>query len=642
MSINKKRGIKMGKIKNNIFLISTIVFILLNSILYFIKLEGVMKFIIPCFIYIIIFYIALRFIKVDKIITSKETLHVGKEENDGNVNGELFTLLETMDFDIKRLKWHSEENVKVFSQIVQQSDKVAELSEENAASTEEINAGINEFTEVADKLKSNIIIIEENSNKSIEMLNENRSTIDSISDLLLDLTGGIKQASGINAELNVSSKKISEFVDYIKGISKQTKLLALNASIEAARAGDAGRGFSVVANEIGRLSENTAEFVMEIEQIVGNILREVGSSNNAIEKCVIRTNDIDNSAKKSGDVIEKIQNVLISLNNSINVIKEISTSQVATSREIEGAISKVACAVESTHQLTYDTINTISTQKDKNVELLNYCDKLSDMASGVQKLTAKNKSKDEIIFGINPFTSPENIKNMYIPILISVFNKVGFKVRTMIVKDYEALSSGIQEGIIDVAWFSPFAYVNAHEKIGIEPLVSPKVNGKVSYNGYIITRKDSGINELADLKGKSFGYVDEGSASGYLYARHIIKTKGMNPDKIFSRTSFLGSHDNVIKAVLSKELDAGATYNEAIENAHMNGINTDEFRIIAKTADIPKDAIAASPHLSKEFCENLKNAFTQYVKTSNINSPVEGFVDSNDKKYDVIREVIKK
>jgi|GEM_PF-245505 len=576
-------------------------------------------------------------------LTVTEKLNMSKddpEENEDNVNNELFTLLETMDFDIKRLSWHSEENVKVFNQIVVQADEVAELSEQNAASTEEISAEINEFTQVSDKLKSTIVRIEESSGKSVEMLNENRSTIGSISDLLLDLIDGINQASGTNAELNISSKKISQFVEYIKEISKQTNLLALNASIEAARAGSAGKGFSVIADEIRRLSHNTAKFVMEIEQIVNQILVQVERSNNAIEKCVVKTKDIEGSAKKSGDVIGEIQGVLVNLNNSLNEVKEISSFQVTSSHEIQKAISNVADAVESTHHVTYETINTLVAQKDKNIELLNYCTKLSEMASGVQKLTAKNKGKNEIIFGVNPFTSPENIKNMYVPILNRVFNKIGFKVRTMIVKDYDALSAGMKEGIIDVAWFSPFAYVNAHEKIGIEPLVSPRVNGKVSYNGYIITRNDSGISSLADLKGRSFAYVDEGSASGYLYARNIIKSEGMNPDKIFSKTSFMGSHDSVIKAVLSGELDAGATYNEAMENASKNGIDIDEFKIIAKTPDIPKDAIAINPKLSKEFSENLKKSFIEYVKTDKIKSPVEGFVESNDAKYDVIREVM--
>ncbi|MBU3101997.1 MULTISPECIES: phosphate/phosphite/phosphonate ABC transporter substrate-binding protein [Clostridium] len=625
----------MGKVKKKAFFVSSIAFILLNSILYFTELGRFMTFSITCVIDIIIIFSALYSIKV------KKTSTVETKKTD-NISDELFTLLETMDFDIKRLTWHSEENVTVFNQIVKQSSKVAELSEDNVASTEEISAGINEFTEVSDKLEKNIMMIEESSSKSIKMLSENRSTISGISSLLMDLTDGIKLTSSINADLNISSKDISKFVDNIKKISSQTNLLALNASIEAARAGDAGKGFAVVANEIRRLSESTSEFVMEIEQIVGKILNEVKNSNLAIDKCVVRSNEIESSAKKSENVIVEIQNVLIGLNTSINQIKEISITQVSTSHEIEQAISNVAYAVESTHQVTHETINTIKAQKDKNVELLNYCTKLSDMASGVQKLTAKNKNENEIIFGINPFTSPEDIKNMYVPILNSVFNKIGYKVRTIIVKDYEALSLGIQEETIDVAWFSPFAYVKAHEKLGIVPLVSPKVNGKVSYNGYIVTRKDSGINSLADLKGKSFGYVDEKSASGYLYARNIIKTEGMNPDTIFSRTAFMGSHDNVIKAVLLKELDAGATYNEAMENASKHGVDIEQFKILAKTQDIPKDAIAISKKLSKEFCENLKESFIEYVGTANIESPIQGFVESNDEKYNVIRAVLKK
>ncbi|MEA4807020.1 phosphate/phosphite/phosphonate ABC transporter substrate-binding protein [Acetobacterium wieringae] len=563
-----------------------------------------------------------------------------EDEEKENVNSELFSLLETMDFDIKKLSWFSEENVKVFNTIVDQAHEIAKLSEENAASTYEINSEINHFTQVSSKLQGNIVRIEENSSQSVAMLSENRATISSISDLLLDLIEGVNQASEINDELDGSSKQISKFVDYIKDISRQTNLLALNASIEAARAGAAGKGFSVVAEEIKRLSDSTATFATEIEQIVNQVIVEVDRSNTAIERCTTRTKDIEGAAQKSGDVIEDIQKVLIELNQSMNEIKDISSVQVNTSHGIQSSVVKVSDAVDTTHRVTTNTISTIVTQKSKNIELLNYCTKLSEMASSVQKLTAKNKNKDEIIFGVNPFTSPENIKTMYVPILNAVFKKIGYKVRTMIVKDYDALSEGMKEGIIDVAWFSPFAYVTAHEKIGIEPLVTPRVYGKVSYNGCIITRKDSGIGSLSGLRGRSFAYVDEGSASGFLYAQHSMKAEGLNPKTLFSRTAYLGSHDSVIKAVLSREYDAGATYNEAMEEAEKSGIDLDEFRIIAKTPDIPKDAIAANPKLPKEFTDRLRQAFVDYVKAPNIKSPVEGFVESDDTKYDVIREVM--
>jgi len=119
-------------------------------------------------------------------------------------------------------------------------------------------------------------------------------------------------------------------------------------------------------------------------------------------------------------------------------------------------------------------------------------------------------------------------------------------------------------------------------EIGVKPIATPKVNGKFSYKGYIITKKTNNIRSLSDLKGKHFGYVDPKSASGYLYARHILKSNGLDPDRIFSKVSFMGTHDNVIKAVLNGEIDAGATYNEAIDLAKTKGLNVSALEIIAK------------------------------------------------------------
>ena len=170
-------------------------------------------------------------------------------------------------------------------------------------------------------------------------------------------------------------------------------------------------------------------------------------------------------------------------------------------------------------------------------------------------------------------------------------------------------------------------------------MVTPKVSGKASYNGYIIARKDGEVKSMKDLKGKIFGYVDEKSASGYLYARDSIRKEKMDPDRIFVKVLFLGNHDNVIDAVLRGEIDAGATYNEAFDAAVKKGLDVSKLSIISKTEDIPKDVLAARKDFPEDLLEELKKRFVDFSNYEGIETKVQGFIESSDTMYDVIRNL---
>lgn len=115
----------------------------------------------------------------------------------------------------------------------------------------------------------------------------------------------------------------------------------------------------------------------------------------------------------------------------------------------------------------------------------------------------------------------------------------------------------------------------------------------------------------------------------------------MNPDTIFNKVVFLGNHDSVINAVVQKEVDAGATFNEAFDNAKLNGVNVNELNIISKTEDIPKDSLAARHDMPVEFIEKLKKAFIEFDNYQGIDTVVEGFIESKDEHYDIIRKLDK-
>lgn len=618
----------------SVFFLFTVMQVLIYSFIPF-NIYYVLISILSC---MLVIYVSLKI--VDKDVLRKDELNIRNESSDIEINEKLFELSETMGFDIQQLIWISKNNISMFNKLVEIFNDIEKNSQMNLASVEEITATIDGFTSNSEKLNTNVYDIKNDSEQSITMLSQNKDTMQNVSSYMIKLSELLFRASENNTRLKESSGEIDKIIEYIRNISKKTKLLSLNASIEAARSGEAGKGFSVVAQEIGKLSEETDKSILGIEQIVNNIIQEIDNSNVSMSICMEKIKDIESVAQTSNNVVEEIQTVIRGITNSINKLQRISNDELIASKEIEKATHSVSTAVENTYGMTINFVKTVEVQQDKNNEIIESGEKLTVISEKLQRLAVKLKSEKEIVFGVNPFTSPDKIKNIYVPIINEVCKKTGYKARTIIVKDYDALSNAIKDEIIDIGWFSPFAYVNAKNQSDIKPIVTPIVNGKDSYNGYIIARKNSGIKNIQDLKFKHFGYVDVNSASGYLYAKHILKSKGINPNNYFNKISFMGNHSNVIKAVLSGEIDAGATYNEALDGAKQAGIDIDDLIILEKTEDIPKDALAVNQNVSGELLAKLKQEFINYKGMEGIESPVEGFVESDDEKYNVVREVV--
>ena len=349
-------------------------------------------------------------------------------------------------------------------------------------------------------------------------------------------------------------------------------------------------------------------------------------------------------AGESANAMSEMVKNIHTIENVVDNLSNMSTKQRDTTGEMAKVIENIGQATVDIAAHTRETNDSVGHQINNMDGLNNYASSLLSVADRLQEAAVAFKKSNELIFAVNPFTAPDIIRKTYMPILTKVAKDAGYKARTIIVNDYDALGRALKNGTADIGWFSPAAYVSAKKDTNLQPLVTPKVNNNTSYTGYIIAKKGSGIKSINDLQGKSFAFVDKKSASGYVYPRAALLENGKNPEHFFSSTSFLGSHNKVIDAVISGEVQAGATYSEAFDDAGQKAAaNLD---IIFMTDPIPKDAIAAAPTLPKDVVEMLTKGF-EGVRTGNSEcgtameaAHIDGFVQANDSDYDVVRRAI--
>ncbi|MGM0598486.1 MAG: phosphate/phosphite/phosphonate ABC transporter substrate-binding protein [Candidatus Rifleibacteriota bacterium] len=262
--------------------------------------------------------------------------------------------------------------------------------------------------------------------------------------------------------------------------------------------------------------------------------------------------------------------------------------------------------------------------------------------------SASPYSQQVLKLGRIPFTNSSSMVRKHNRFLDYLTEELGVKqVRLQTAPDYNSVLEMLIKGKIDIAWLASNISIEARNSPEVELLVKPIRFGSDSYRGIIITRQDSGIRRLNDLKGKKFAWVEKESASGYIFPKALLLEAGINPGKDFAEASFLGKHDAVVLNVLLGKYDAGACYDDA-RNTLRDKEKMDELTILATTPDISNEPIVCRKNLPQDLIEKIKKAFLDLNEKTPENrevlenlTDVEGFVPAEYEDYNYIEKVQK-
>ena len=252
-------------------------------------------------------------------------------------------------------------------------------------------------------------------------------------------------------------------------------------------------------------------------------------------------------------------------------------------------------------------------------------------------------------YGVVQYSSPEKVKGQHEPIAEYLQERLDRPVELVMAADDKDLMQKLFDGDVELAALSAYAYIRAARRNtpGLVLLAKPVTSGGPSYQGLILTRADSGIRRLEDLRGKSFCYVSPGSTSGFLYPRALLREAGIDPDKDLGPSSFGQEHLNTLRLLDRGQCAAAAVYAKTLEDGDRAGIPSERFHQLAATERIPYDAYTVLARTSPEDV----NAITSALLALEPGSPVArtvlgrakgeiiGFSRALDADYDVARRV---
>ncbi|WP_443218187.1 methyl-accepting chemotaxis protein [Pseudomonas sp. Gutcm_11s] len=229
------------------------------------------------------------------------------------------------------------------------SNQLASASEELHAVTEDATRGlhlqnaeieqaataVNEMTSAVEEVARNAVSTSEASRDSDRTTQHGREQVRLTVDSIGLLASDVDETSTQIGRLADQVRSISQVLDVIRAIAEQTNLLALNAAIEAARAGEAGRGFAVVADEVRALAHRTQQSTQEIEQMIGGIQQGTERAVSSMQHSNQRTGSTLALAQAAGHALDEIAVAITAINERNLVIASASEEQAQVAREVD-------------------------------------------------------------------------------------------------------------------------------------------------------------------------------------------------------------------------------------------------------------------------------------------------------------------
>ena len=292
---------------------------------------------------------------VDKIkqiargdLTSKIKISgVHKESEIGVLIEQVNSLVDSLSGNVKGI-------INTSNSLSSQSEQLNSSSKEFEKTIEQMREKASRIIESIKQMSIAIIEVAKNSSSSAQKAQETEKVVDygtkSVQDVAREMKNIEKTVSAVSVtitELGSSSEKIGEIIGVINDIADQTNLLALNAAIEAARAGEQGRGFAVVADEVRKLAERTTKATKEIESMILSIQRNTQDAVTSMQKGKEEVSKGAEIAGKSAEAISNINSLMAKLKEMITQIATASEEQSQVSEEISLSSEEIIKAQDS-------------------------------------------------------------------------------------------------------------------------------------------------------------------------------------------------------------------------------------------------------------------------------------------------------
>jgi len=240
--------------------------------------------------------------------------------------------------------------------------------------TEQVATAITEMSASIQEVASNTQLSAESATQASHEVSNSKQVVNRTMDAIHTMAQEVEQASNVIQQLNENSEKISNVVNVISEIAEQTNLLALNAAIEAARAGEQGRGFAVVADEVRTLANRTHESTREIQEMIEQL--QSGTAN-AVDVMKTSRGQADTSVERGREAVTSLDAIF----DAVSSINDMS-SQIATAVNEQNAVTQeINQSIVNIQQTSEISVMGITTSEETSTSLSTEATQLKELAA---------------------------------------------------------------------------------------------------------------------------------------------------------------------------------------------------------------------------------------------------------------------
>lgn len=251
-------------------------------------------------------------------------------------------------------------------------------------------------------------------------------------------------------------------------------------------------------------------------------------------------------------------------------------------------------------------------------------------------------AESPLVLGVHPYLPPKEIQERFAPLAVHLGKVLDRPVVVRVGRNYEEHIAAIGKDQIDIAFMGPAPYVMLVKSFGPKPLLARlEVHGKPDLIGVIITRQDSPLRKLSELRGRRFAFGDPQSTMSHTVPQRMLEQAGV-PEKALGGHRFLGAHKNVVLGVLAGDYDAGAVKSEVYDEYAAKGL-----RVLATSPSVSEHVFVTRADLPHEQIEQLRRTLLTLKSAPNglailqaINKDATNLVPVRDGDFDGLRQIL--